>query len=31
MSNDALDAITALVIITVVVAGVVFWLNGMPG
>lgn len=30
LSDDAFDAITALVIIAVSVSGVVFWLQGMP-
>lgn len=29
-SNEALDAIAAVIIIAVAVFGVVFWLNGMP-
>ncbi|MBN9286735.1 MAG: methionine synthase [Gammaproteobacteria bacterium] len=30
LSDDAFDAITAVVIIAVAVIGVVFWLSGMP-
>lgn len=30
LSDSAFDAITAVVIILVAVAGVVFWLQGMP-
>lgn len=30
LSDDAIDAITAVVIIMVAVSGVVFWLQGMP-
>jgi len=30
LSNDAFDAITAVVLIGVVVIGVCFWLWGMP-
>ncbi len=30
LSDDAFDAITAVIIIAVAVAGIVFWLNGMP-
>jgi hypothetical protein len=30
LSDDAFDAITAVLIIAVAVTGVVFWLSGMP-
>ncbi|MBS0289781.1 MAG: methionine synthase [Proteobacteria bacterium] len=30
LSDEAFDAITAVLIIAVAVAGVVFWLQGMP-
>lgn len=30
LSDDAFDAITAVVIIAVAVIGVIFWLSGMP-
>ncbi len=30
LSDEAFDAITAVLIIAVAVAGVVFWLSGMP-
>lgn len=30
LSNDALDALTAVILIAVVVTGVCFWLASMP-
>lgn len=30
LSNDAIDAITAVIVIAVFAAGMVYWLHGMP-